>query len=619
MTIHDGIIAERGRTTLARLFDPRVVAVIGFTADGGGRPPIRPGWLGPIRDGLPGADTNGPVDLALVQAGALTHALVGEAVVAGVTALVRVARRDDDGSAHEPDPIDDFARTRGVRLIDGGRLILAVPRSALWLEPPAGHPIGALRAGRVGLLEWNDRLVPSLLQAAAAQSVGVSTGLALARGVGVGVEEALAQFAVDPETDAICLGLGPIPDPDALLRALAAARVAGKPVVALRSFSPDTRTEVRPGITRGRVVETALAAQGVIFVDTPAAAVALAEILARRAGATADGGLIADLADPREVERLTDALAHRRNAAEGRPAIAVTLATGGPAASDGVVSLRRVEDIVTVLDGADRHDDDLGDPTDPVDLPQELELVLTQLPIGPLDVVGAGDFAAAAGIAILPFVTVRSGAEAIKAGLDIGFPIAAKLVSRGAPVKATSESVVLDLQRLKDLRRVVSGFQRSFGASFETALLQPQITPLVELRVGSFYDPDWGALLWIRSAGPFLDVVDDLVLAPAPLSEVQARGLLDRLATRPILDGHSRRAVAADFDAAVRAIVTVGHTAAALGPRLPDFVLHPLAVLEAGKGAFALDVRVRLAPAEAHAPSAKPRLKRRPEKRRSFP
>jgi hypothetical protein len=212
---------------------------------------------------------------------------------------------------------------------------------------------------------------------------------------------------------------------------------------------------------------------------------------------------------------------------------------------------------------------------------------------------------------------VKTGTEAIAAGLDIGFPIAAKAVVRLGDGTTTIGSVALDVPRLKELRKTVAGFQKTFGASFVFAVLQPQVTPVAELMLGSFHEPGWGEFLWLRAAGTIGPVVDDLTVVRAPVSRPVAQALLDRSAIRHLLVSDDGRAIG-DVDALLDAIQTVGGLATMLAGRLKDFVLHPLAVLKAGTGAFALDVRSELGrPPQRPEITTTVRLPRKSDRKRS--
>jgi acetyl-CoA synthetase (ADP-forming) len=91
-----------------------------------------------------------------------------------------------------------------------------------------------------------------------------------------------------------------------------------------------------------------------------------------------------------------------------------------------------------------------------------------------------------------------------------------------------------------------------------------------------------------------VEILKDVVVAPAPLSPDRARAMLAALRVAPLLAG-ARGRPPLDVDAIVDALVRLSWLAADLGPRLTDLEVNPLIVRRAGGGAVAVDGRGTLA------------------------
>jgi hypothetical protein len=55
------------------------------------------------------------------------------------------------------------------------------------------------------------------------------------------------------------------------------------------------------------------------------------------------------------------------------------------------------------------------------------------------------------------------------------------------------------------------------------------VTEGTELLVSAFRDPDFGVMLSLGAGGTMTELIDDVILVPAPLSEAAATAALNRL------------------------------------------------------------------------------------------
>jgi acyl-CoA synthetase (NDP forming) len=109
-----------------------------------------------------------------------------------------------------------------------------------------------------------------------------------------------------------------------------------------------------------------------------------------------------------------------------------------------------------------------------------------------------------------------------------------------------------------------------------------------ELILGTKKDPVFGPMVMVGLGGIYAEILKDVALQPAPVDEAQASGMLHSLKAFPLLDGARGRAKA-DVAAAARAVAALSRFAARHADSVAEIDINPLVVLDAGKGAFALD------------------------------
>ena len=119
------------------------------------------------------------------------------------------------------------------------------------------------------------------------------------------------------------------------------------------------------------------------------------------------------------------------------------------------------------------------------------------------------------------------------------------------------------------------------------------MTGVAELIVGARCDADFGPMVVIGFGGTWVEVVEDVQVAMAPISAGQAEAMMRRLKLWPLLDG-ARGVPPADVAAAAEAASRVSRLAAALGERLVELDVNPLIVRAVGEGAVAVDARATL-------------------------
>jgi len=188
----------------------------------------------------------------------------------------------------------------------------------------------------------------------------------------------------------------------------------------------------------------------------------------------------------------------------------------------------------------------------------------------------------AAGIPVVPGRLVSSADEAVKAAGEFGAPVVLKVVSPQILHKSDIGGVRLNVpaneQAIRGAYAAVTAAAAAVdGAHVEGVLVSPMRHGGTELLAGVVRDPHWGPVLAVALGGIFVEVLEDSALAPLPVTPGQARGLLERLRGRAVLEG-SRGTTPADLDALAVVIARIGDLALALGDDLESVEVNPLRV-----------------------------------------
>jgi acyl-CoA synthetase (NDP forming) len=222
------------------------------------------------------------------------------------------------------------------------------------------------------------------------------------------------------------------------------------------------------------------------------------------------------------------------------------------------------------------------------------------LPAGTLTEVEAKGLLRAAGIRCTRETPAATVEAAIAAADTIGYPVVLKLASREVTHKSDAGGVKL---RLADAAAVHSAWHEIAaglqawqpGAAFTGCLVQEMAGGELEAIVGCRFDPQFGPVVVVGLGGVYVELLQDVQLATAPVSRARAREMLTRLRGWPLLVGMRGRP-ALDIDALAETIERTSWLAAKLGARLVELDANPVLVRHAGEGVVAVDARATLAP-----------------------
>ncbi len=205
---------------------------------------------------------------------------------------------------------------------------------------------------------------------------------------------------------------------------------------------------------------------------------------------------------------------------------------------------------------------------------------------GDQDYFAARELLAAAGV---PFAQARrvSGLdEALAVAAEVGYPVVLKAL--GELHKSDAGGVAVGLRRPEDLDEAFTRMAQTLSPPSYSVEAMAPLAQGLELIVGAKRDPRFGPILLVGAGGLYAEIVKDVAVALAPVTEAGAEALLRSLRVAPLLDG-ARGKPAVDVGAASRAAAALSRVAAE-HPEIAEIEMNPLLALP--DGALGLDARI---------------------------
>ncbi|HTA19047.1 MAG TPA: acetate--CoA ligase family protein, partial [Polyangia bacterium] len=192
--------------------------------------------------------------------------------------------------------------------------------------------------------------------------------------------------------------------------------------------------------------------------------------------------------------------------------------------------------------------------------------------------------------------------EIVAAAEEIGWPVALKIVSPTISHKTDVGGVALGLRSPWELRVAHRGLLERLTAMGRAAevtgflverMVEHDDGAGVETLVGVTRSPNFGHLVAFGLGGVQAEVARDVVFHVNPITDVDAREMMERIRGAVLLKGF-RGSAGVDRDALVDALLRVSRLAADF-PQIVALDINPLLALPPGKGILALDARIQVA------------------------
>jgi acetate---CoA ligase (ADP-forming) len=188
---------------------------------------------------------------------------------------------------------------------------------------------------------------------------------------------------------------------------------------------------------------------------------------------------------------------------------------------------------------------------------------------------------------------------ALAAAGQIGYPVVLKVESPDIPHKTEAGVVRLGVQSDIELRQVYAEIMHNAehhapNAQVLGVLVQEMVPGGIETIVGLSRDSLFGPVLLFGMGGIFTELYQDVALRACPISQGDAREMLQEVKGARLLEGF-RGHVAADVDALVHLLVYVSQLGVQCEREVRELDLNPLLVLPRGQGVRAADALIVLA------------------------
>lgn len=193
----------------------------------------------------------------------------------------------------------------------------------------------------------------------------------------------------------------------------------------------------------------------------------------------------------------------------------------------------------------------------------------------------ARNFLESAGIPVVPSRLLSSPQEAADFAVEIGTPLAFKIVSPDILHKSDIGGVRLGVTGPQEAalayHAVLAAGATVPNARIDGVLASPMRRGGTELLVGVVRDPQWGPMIAVALGGVFVEVMGDSALASVPVSPQRAKEMIESLRGVALLRG-VRGTPPADIDRLSEIVARISDVAFALGPDLESLEINPLRV-----------------------------------------
>ena len=204
---------------------------------------------------------------------------------------------------------------------------------------------------------------------------------------------------------------------------------------------------------------------------------------------------------------------------------------------------------------------------------------------------------AAYGFPLAPSRLCRSAAEAIESAHALGYPVVLKAASDALSHKSDVGGVKIDLRNADEVatafKQIVSRLES------KTPGLKVQVQKMIrggrETILGMTRDPQFGPVLMFGLGGIFVEVMKDVSVRIHPLTDTNARSMIERIKGYPLLAG-ARGETPVDLEFLERSLLRLSQLVGDLEADLAELDINPLIVTDDRKNSFVVDARIALTP-----------------------
>lgn len=193
-----------------------------------------------------------------------------------------------------------------------------------------------------------------------------------------------------------------------------------------------------------------------------------------------------------------------------------------------------------------------------------------------------------AGLEVPRFVTVTDPGQIEPIVADLGFPLAAKVVSSRIVHKSDVGGVRTGIKSIPELTDVFETFSLLDG--FEAMLIEQMVSGL-ELIIGAKTDDQFGPVILLGMGGTGVEIYQDVSLRLAPVEPKDVDAMIKGLKAAPLLFGYRGRQ-AVNRDELTRTLVCFSKFVMAAVDMIESIDLNP--VMCSARKCIVADARIML-------------------------
>ncbi len=212
----------------------------------------------------------------------------------------------------------------------------------------------------------------------------------------------------------------------------------------------------------------------------------------------------------------------------------------------------------------------------------------------------AKDIMSTYGIPIPEYDTAATADEAVEKANKIGYPVVLKILSKDILHKSDAGGVKTNLKSDEEVTEAFDeimknareyGRRNNLTVDLSRGVFISQFADMgTEVIVGVTEDPQFGHALMFGLGGIFVEVLKDVTFRLIPLSETDAREMVQEIKASKILEG-VRGQKPRDIDALIDVILSVSKMVDE-NPEITELDCNPTFVYEEGEGALVIDARI---------------------------
>jgi 3-hydroxypropionyl-CoA synthetase (ADP-forming) len=183
------------------------------------------------------------------------------------------------------------------------------------------------------------------------------------------------------------------------------------------------------------------------------------------------------------------------------------------------------------------------------------------------------------GIKFPPHVLVTNIDECTQKAIELGFPLAAKVVSNQILHKTEVHGVKTQLRTLDEVLQAFSDIRDRLSQRYpiKGVLLEKMASPGIELIVGLQNDATFGPIIMLGLGGVYTEILNDVSFRVLPITKQDALEMIQSLKGIQILKGY-RGSAPINIDMLTELIVKIGILGKELAPFVESIDFNPIIV-----------------------------------------